>query len=134
MSDNQSKKQIVGEWLAYAREDESNIIALIKDRDVSPSLVCFISQQMSEKNLKAMLLFYSGDYPRIHDLTQLGNLISAYDKEINNIKEYFTILGPYYVGVRYPGNFPEGFTWKMAEEAYGAAKNIKEFISRRIVF
>jgi len=134
MKDSQNKKHIIGEWLARAQEDENNIVALLKSKDVSPSLVCFIAQQMSEKNLKAILLFYSGDYPRIHDLTQLGNLISAHDKEINDLKECFTILNPYYVGVRYPGDFPEGFTWEMAEEAYGAAKKIREFIMSKIIF
>ncbi|MFZ3073587.1 MAG: HEPN domain-containing protein [Minisyncoccales bacterium] len=134
MNDNQDKKQIIGEWMAYAQEDENNIIALIKDKDVSPSLVCFISQQMAEKTLKALLLFYSGDYPRIHDLTQLGNLIFVYDKQINDLKECFAVLGPYYIGVRYPGNFPEGFTWEMAEEAYGAGIKIKNHCSNKIVF
>jgi HEPN domain-containing protein len=134
MKDSQNKKHIVGEWLARAQEDENNIAVLLKNRDVSPSLVCFISQQMSEKNLKALILFYSGDYPRIHDLTQLGNLISEYDKEIKDLKEYFTTLNPYYVGVRYPGDFPEGFTWLMAENAYGAAKKIREFVVGKIIF
>jgi len=134
MSNSQDKKHIISEWLSYAQEDESNIIALLKDKDVSSSLVCFISQQMAEKNLKALLLFYSGDYPKIHDLRQLGNLIGKYDKEINNLKESFAVLVPYYTGVRYPGDFAEGFTWKMAEEAYGAAKEIKEFVLQKIVF
>lgn len=134
MKNDKDKKIIIGEWLIYAQEDENNIIALLKDRDVSPSLVCFIAQQMAEKNLKALLLFYRGDYPKIHDLTQLGNLIGRYDEEIKNLKECFTILGPYYVGVRYPGDFFEGFNWEMAKEAYAAAKKIREFVINKIVF
>ncbi|KKP79749.1 MAG: hypothetical protein A2271_00395 [Candidatus Moranbacteria bacterium RIFOXYA12_FULL_35_19] len=132
MNINDNQKQIINEWLEHSQEDENNIIALLEDRDVSPSLVCFISQQMAEKNLKALLLFYSGDYPKIHDLTKLGNLISVFDKQIIDCKEYFITLNPYYIGVRYPGDFPEGFSWDMAEEAYEATKKIKEFVLGKI--
>jgi hypothetical protein len=37
------------------------------------------------------------------------------------------------VDIRYPGDFPEGFTWVMADEAYAAAKKIREFVMAKIV-
>ena len=134
MKNSQDRKQIVGDWLQRAQEDEQNITALIRDKNVSPSLVCFISQQMAEKYLKALLLFCSGDYPRIHDLTRLGILIEEHIKEAKELKESFTVLNSYYIGTRYATDFPEGFTWNMAEEAFGAAEKIKEFVIQEIVF
>lgn len=126
------RKLIISEWLIRAQEDENNVAALIKDKDVTPSLVCFLSHQMAKKYLKALLLFYSGDYPKIHDLTILGNLMNKHNKDISELKEYFITLNPYYIGTRYASDFPEGFTWKMAEEAYFAAQTIKNFVLQKI--
>jgi len=132
MNDDKNKKIIINEWLINAQEDEGNASVLLKHKDVSPSLVCFISQQMAEKYLKSLLIFYSNDYPKIHDLVKLGNTIGFYDKNITELREFFVVLNPYYIGTRYAADFPEGFTWKMAEEAYTAAKKIKEYVLGKI--
>ena len=93
-----------------------------------------MSQQISEKNLKALLLFYSGDYPKTHDLNQLVTLIEQYANSIvDDLQEDIILLEPYYVGTRYPGDVSiESFTWEMAEQAYEAVGKIKEFVLYRI--
>jgi len=42
------------------------------------------------------------------------------------------VLNKYYATTRYPGDFPEGFSWTMAREAFEAAVSIKEFVLKRI--
>lgn len=55
------------------------------------------------------------------------------DPEISNIHESAYFLNRFYIDTRYPGDFPE-FSWPEAEEAYVAAKKIKEFVLEKISF
>lgn len=136
MSNHQNKKELVNEWVLRAKDDELNIIAILKDRDGTPAHICFTCQQMSEKYLKALLLFYSGDSPKIHALGTLIGLIKPFNELIEKqLKECAILLDPYYIEVRYPADIPiESFTWEMAEESYKAATIIKEFINNYIHF
>ncbi len=129
MQNNQNKTQLIHEWVVRADDDELNIKSILKHRDGTPANVCFLSQQIAEKYLKALLLFYTGDYPKTHDLNQLTTLLGHEVSSIaQDFEEEIIILNPYYVGTRYPADIPiESFTWEMAEKAYEAAKRIKEF-------
>ncbi len=136
MSNHQIKKELVMEWILRAQDDELNISAILKDRDGTPAHICFTCQQMAEKYLKALLLFYSGDSPKIHVLGALIGLIKPYNGFImEQLKEWVILLDPYYIETRYPADIPiESFTWEMAENAHEAAVKIKEFVVREISF
>lgn len=127
-------EQLVEEWLKRAEDDELNIKSILKHRDGTPANACFLSHQVVEKVLKALLLFYSKSYPRTHDLSQLIELLERYIPAISDdFKEEVILLSPYYVGARYPADIPlESFTWKEAESASKVAQKIKEFALRKI--
>lgn len=120
-------------WFQKALDDELNAKSILTHRDGTPSMVCFVSQQMAEKYLKAFLVYKSKSFPKIHDLLSLASILLNFlsKNELGEIKESLILLNRYYSETRYPGDFPE-FTWKDAEEAFAAANKIKEFVLRKI--
>ncbi|TSC90733.1 MAG: HEPN domain-containing protein [Candidatus Berkelbacteria bacterium Licking1014_96] len=119
------------EWLEKADEDELNIQSILKHKDGTPNLVCFLAQQMAEKCLKSLLVFYSHDYPKTHDLKRIATLIEPSAPGIFDLDQEFTKLNKCYIITRYPGEIPE-FSWQDAEENYQAAREIKEFVLEKI--
>lgn len=115
-----------------AQEDELTCRSILKHRDAPPAPACFTAQQMAEKYLKALFIFHSKDFPKIHDLKRLATLIEPFEPDIFDREEEFNILNKYYATTRYPGDFPEGFSWKDAEEAFDAAVKIKEFVLKKL--
>lgn len=130
----QNKKILIWELIERAEDDELNVVSILKHKDGTPSLVCFISHQISEKYLKALLLFYTNDCPKIHNLTKLSVLINPYIPDIaEKLKKEIVLLEPYYIKTRYPADIPlESFTWEMAEKAYQSATTIKNFVLEKI--
>lgn len=128
----ENKKIIVGRWVKKAEEDKLNIQSILKHRDGTPSVVCFLSQQMAEKYLKGLLIFFDLELEKIHDLIKLSSLLKNNTPQIMEIGNEATLLNEYYIKTRYVGDYPE-FSWKDAEEAYEeAAKKIKEFFLKKI--
>ncbi|KKQ21621.1 MAG: hypothetical protein A3G45_02775 [Candidatus Staskawiczbacteria bacterium RIFCSPLOWO2_12_FULL_37_15] len=130
----EAKKTLIFEWVKKAEDDELNVLSTLKHKDGTPSLVCYLSHQISEKYFKALLLFYTNDCPKIHNLAKLSSLISPYIPDISGkLKSEITSLDPYYIKTRYPADIPfELFTWKMAEKAYESAKKVKDFVLEKI--
>lgn len=124
-----SKNIYYRQWLKKAEEDELSAKALLKVG--SPATVCFLSQQTTEKLLKTLLVFYEKEFPKVHDLTVLAQLLKPVVPQIENFKEDLKSLGTYYVETRYPGDYPE-FTWKDALEALKAMEKIKKFVLAKI--
>ncbi|MFA4817994.1 MAG: HEPN domain-containing protein [Parcubacteria group bacterium] len=119
------------DWFFKAQEDESNIVSLLKHRDGTPGMVCFISQQMAEKYLKAFLVYAGKPFKKVHDLIELESSIYEKEKSIGSLHDDLKLLNRYYIETRYPGDYPE-FLWQEAEEAYEAAKKIKNFVIHRV--
>lgn len=130
----QGNKIIILEWIKKAEDDELNIKSILKHRDGTPSLVCFVSQQMTEKYLKALLIFFANDCPKIHSLKELSGRIAKYSPDIfGKTEEYIILLDPYYIETRYPSDISsELFSWEMAEKAYESAKKVKDFVLEKI--
>ena len=129
MPDN-DRSHLIAEWLKYAEDDELNARAILKDRDGTPAQICFLSQQMAEKYFKALLLHFTGDYPRIHDIRELAVTLDRYEKAVKTELEGDIIfLTPFYVGTRSPADIPlERFTGGSAAQAFAATLRIKEFV------
>jgi len=119
------------EWLKYATNDELNARSILTHKDGAPNGPCFISQQMSEKYLKGLLVFYGKNVPKIHDLLALETLLLAIEPTIKELHKDFALLNRYYIIARYPADYPE-FSWKDAQEAYEAALRIKDFVLEKI--
>ena len=125
-----NKKENHLEWFKKANEDEKAADVLFADSGVF-SVVCFLSQQASEKYLKGALVFYEKKFHKTHDLITLENLLAEKLAEVKNFHEEFAALNRYYIETRYPGDFPE-FTEKEAKSALIATKKIKELILSKV--
>ena len=119
------------EWVKKSHDDELNANSILTHRDGAPSGVCFLSQQMAEKLLKGLLVFYKKEFPKIHDLLELQTLILDMEPKIRNLDNELDLLNTYYFETRYPGDYPE-FSWQEAKEAFEAATRIKEFMLDKI--
>lgn len=127
MHGNSKLNALVRVWLSKAEEDDLTCASLITHKDAAPAVACFHAQQMAEKYLKTLLVFHKRDFPKAHDLRMLATLLMDVEPAIMGFESEFVILNKYITTTRYPGDFPEGFSWPDAEEAYNAAVNIKEF-------
>ncbi len=69
--------------------------------------VCFHSQQVVEKSLKALLTLNQIQIPKIHDLVRLLELALPYLPELEDFREDFAEMSNYAVTVRYPEDWFE---------------------------
>ena len=127
-----NKKKFCQEWLEKAHEDELSSQSLLKHKDAAPSTVCFLAQQMAEKCLKGFLIFHTNEFPKSHDLLDLETILLKFAPDIKKVHQDLNLLNQYYVEARYPGDYPEGFSWHDAQEAFDAAVRIKEFVLSKI--
>ena len=125
-----SLRRQCGEWLKKALEDELSIKAILTEEG-APSTACFLSQQMAEKCLKALLIYLGIPYPKVHDLLELETLIQAVEPKIKQLHEDLVLLNRFYIETRYPGDYPT-FTWDESREAFDAACRAKDFVSSNL--
>ena len=96
------------------------------------SQTCFISQQVTEKTLKA-LAYYRGDrYVTGHSLVNLVRLLQDTYPQLTEYMRAIRRLNLYYVTTRYPdalaGSVPSDcFDREQAEEALSFAEDIMSF-------
>ena len=98
---------LVEEWVKKATDDELNAQSILRHRDGTAGGVCFLSQQMAEKYLKAFLVHREGRYPKVHPTDALWELCVALDPAFAVIKEDAVFLTHFYVPSRYPGDYPD---------------------------
>ena len=126
-----NNKNLAQEWFEKAKDDERSIEAILKNGG-SFSTACFLSQQMAEKYLKGFLVYHNKRFPKIHDLLDLSRRCEEIDPEFKHLKEDLLILNDYYIATRYPGDWPEKYSKKEAKEAQKKAKEIKQFILKKL--
>ena len=110
-------------WFQKADEDELSISAILKNNGAY-STVCFLSQQMAEKYLKAILIHHQGELPKIHALDRLLELCTAIEPDMLVLRDDAIFLTDFYIDTRYPGNYYD-FSWSDAKQALTAAERIK---------
>ena len=132
MKGENSKEKLVKEWLSKATDDELSIEAILKEEG-APSTVCFLSQQMGEKYLKAFLIFNQRAFPKIHHLDRLLELCIEVDDSLEELKDNVILLSDYYIETRYPGGWTEEWTWTEAREAFDNASEIKKFVLDKLI-
>jgi len=64
----ENKKNVVGRWVKKAQEDELNANSILRHRDGTPGVVCFLAQQLPEKYLKVLLISFDLEVLKVHDL------------------------------------------------------------------
>lgn len=112
------------EWFAHA-ESDINLARLAKNREgILPEQVCFHAQQAAEKALKAVLLFKRIEFPFVHDLESLFELVKKDSVSVPlTVIEAGSSLTPYAVEIRYPGHLEE-VTSSDADEAIRLAEAV----------
>ena len=111
------------EWLAHA-ESDLNLARLGKDRnDVLPEQVCFHAQQAAEKGLKAVLLHRKIEFPFIHDIEALLEIMTQSGLVVPPDVAEAGALTPYAVEARYPG-YEEEITPSQVAEAIRLAESV----------
>jgi HEPN domain-containing protein len=118
-------------WLIKAFEDYMSIKTLLDSplMEYTTSIICFHSQQMVEKLLKAFLTYHNIQFPRTHLLETLRQICLELDEEFRNLN--FKNLSIYAVEVRYPDEFYIP-SIEEANECMEIALQIKDFILNKL--
>ena len=93
--------QLAWRWIDKAEEDYRNAEYTLTLKEECPvGTVCFHSQQCVEKYVKALLVCYSLQVPRSHDLVDLHHRIPPADRP-DLKEEWLAILNRYAVEARF---------------------------------
>ena len=90
------------QWLERADEDMRLAEKIVSDVDFLAS-AAFHCQQAAEKMAKAVIIASRSEYPRIHDIAQLGLVVAVFKPELGKSIEELSGLTDWYVTPRYPG-------------------------------
>lgn len=120
---------VVRQWVEKAEEDfRAAEHTLTLEKDCPHGTVCFHAQQCVEKYLKALLVFHTVPFPKIHDLLELLPLVPrTIGLGIQPVD--VAALNRYAVEGRYPGEW-EPITRHDAEAAVETARKVREAIRR----
>lgn len=119
--------KLVKQWIEKAEEDfrtADYLLTLKEDCPLNP--VCFHSQQCAEKYIKALLIYFSIQFPKSHDVVELLNLVPENNRPDLSIYD-LAITNRYAVDTRYPGEW-EIVTRQEAEESVRIAGNVRQKI------
>ena len=119
------------DWMKQAENDLAWAKHSMKGKFYSQ--VCFISQQSSEKALKAFCYFKGIDVVKTHSLFQIIKMLG----ENGELEKNSKLLDQYYMASRYPDALPAGapfevFTDEQAEKAILSAEFIIRTIKERL--
>lgn len=131
-----SPKEEAVRWLEQAKEDFVTVEYLLEKERYY--MVCFLSQQIAEKSLKAYLYFREEDLVIGHSVQELCEWAERFDKDFGDIKDKIAILDSYYMPTRYPNSLPSSIPAKVfrkapAEEALKLAREVLELVKNKII-
>ncbi len=121
------KRELVQQWMDKAEADYGLIVHLISEDTPFLAAVGFHAQQAVEKFLKAFLVNHQIEFPKTHNLGEILNLVAAIDVPLADSLRNVTVLNPFSVDVRYPGDIPE-MTPEDAKRAVDLASKVREAI------
>ena len=111
-------------WLQYCNDDLDVASRLMTGTPTSPRHACWLSQQAAEKVLKAALILEEVDFPFIHDLDRLRNLLPS-GWAVHDTHSDLAELTEWAVEARYPGGWSES-TDDDAIRAMSQARSVHE--------
>lgn len=111
-------------WLRQAQEDLRWARHLAQEG--AYHLACFLSQQVTEKALKAFLYAQGEELVIGHSVERLCAAAAAFDVKFQVRGRSWSILDGYYIPTRYPNGLPDGipsdvYTSEAAEGAVNLA-------------
>ncbi|MDP8240561.1 MAG: HEPN domain-containing protein [Candidatus Hatepunaea meridiana] len=118
-------------WFDRADEDLMTVNTLLTHEKRATSAICFHSQQLAEKALKAYLIAHGKHIERTHDLTRLVDLCAELDPEFTSLEEIGDKISFYAVEIRYPDNWIP-IPLNKAKDAFSKAKRIYDFVKIKL--
>ena len=113
-------------WLRFAKEDLTSAVQLVNATPPSYRSACWHYQQAAEKALKAALLLESIEFPFVHDLDILCDLLPE-DWTVRDAYSDLSDLTEWAIEARYPGEWPEP-TYADAIRAESTARSVYDLI------
>ena len=101
------------EWLRRARSDLA--VARVNVPDADPESLCFLAQQAAEKAIKALLIMRDVEFPFVHNLAELLDLLEAAGETIPQDVRRAGELTRYAVETRYADQVPRPTEQDLAE-------------------
>jgi HEPN domain-containing protein len=111
-------------WLEFARDDLKTAQACYALPEIAPRQTCYLAQQAAEKALKALLIAYSIQVPRSHDLDFLRNKLPP-RAGMHASHPSLGELAEWVVEARYPGSSADA-SEEDAARALDTARSILE--------
>lgn len=90
-------------WFSYAQQDLTHAESTLSGDDPIYRWVCVAAHQAAEKAFKAALIAAQIEFPRIHDLERLQQLIPA-ESELRDIDVDLAWLTEWSIAGRYPAD------------------------------
>ena len=123
-------------WLEQANEDFDTAKCLINNKKWY--MVCFLSQQIAEKALKAYLYYKGEKFVIGHSVTDLCKWANEIDKSFSHLIDKISILDGYYLPTRYPNSLPSNipknvYNEKSARESLELANRTIKFVSKKML-
>jgi HEPN domain-containing protein len=108
-------------WLDQAKEDLDSARILLENQKYY--MVCFLSQQIAEKALKAVIYYNGEDLVIGHSVKKLTDWAGKFEVQFRNLGKKISLLDSYYIPTRYPNGLPDGipadvFNESSAKEAF----------------
>jgi HEPN domain-containing protein len=94
------------------------------------AIACFHCQQCAEKALKGYLHYKGIDPPRIHNLTELGQLCGDQDASFAPLVSICASLTPFGVASRYPSD--QDFDETIAKTNIARAQQVYDFCKSKV--
>ncbi len=124
----EGKNRLIEDWYRFAREDLAAARELAS-RGSFHHQACLLSQQSSEKYLKAYLLSKGWKLAKTHELSQLVSECCIYDETFQELYLDCELLNKYIITGRYPGDQPfDSTSDNDSKKAIEAASNVEKFI------
>ncbi|MBI3035898.1 HEPN domain-containing protein [Candidatus Woesearchaeota archaeon] len=118
-------KQEVKRWMKQANEELDT--AKINFEAKKYFSAAFWCQQSVEKAFKALLIYKTNKFPKIHDLTKLAKLNEA----PLNILELCAKINPAYTVSRYPDS-PKKYTRKECKQIISYCQEVLKWIKKNL--
>lgn len=135
MKRNEEEKELVKEWLRFARENLLYARAGMKEDFAPYHTICFLCQGSAEKYLKAYLIWNGWELKKTHNMKNLLAFCIEYDTSFEELKEECTLLNKYITKTRYPGDLSfERIGKNDAIEAIDAASKIEKLVLNKLDF
>ncbi len=126
---NEETKIFIKNWILKANEDWLVIERLTEGSIIAPAAICFHSQQLVEKLLKAYLIAQGKEIRKTHNIEFLISECADFDDDFNQLDPMN--LSDFGVEVRCPGDMYQPSN-EEAIEYSNLAKEIRVFTEKKI--